>query len=246
MLREVALAQNDLAGKQLELSKLQKIENEKTKKYNSSVLSLEQLKSDLEVKNKVYLQLSGKIDEANKHIRGLADKLEEFNNLLIVDRENLNSAILTLKNYEKSSEEKLNILNRMKENLSSEIEVLEEKVTANKTALAAYNKQKSNLSQKENELASVSEQLREQYKVLQLLKNKLYVLEHAPELLTDAESKLKQAVSDYNDAKSIYDEAVVSLNYKQDLLTDKKVRVHEIEEELESQKIVLSMLNLRN
>ena len=44
MLREVALAQNDLAGKQLELSKLQKIENEKTKKYNSSVLSLEQLK----------------------------------------------------------------------------------------------------------------------------------------------------------------------------------------------------------
>lgn len=243
MLREVTLAQNDLAGKQLELSKLQKIENEKTEKYNSSVLSLEQLKSDLEVKNKVYLQLSGKIDEANKHIRGLADKLKEFNNLLIVDRENLNSAILTLKNYEKSSEEKLNILNRMKENLSSEIESLEEKVTANKTALAAYNKQKSNLSQKENELASVSEQLREQYEVLQLLKNKLYVLEHAPELLTDAKSKLKQAVSDYNDAKSIYDEAVVSLNYKRGLLTDKKVRVHEIEEELESQKIVLSMLN---
>lgn len=245
-LKELSQAQKTLADKQAELSKLRQIENEKSEKYNQSISSVEQLQTDLEAKNRVYSQLDGKVNESKSNLSQLTDNLKKYNNELFEDQESLNAATLALQGYEKSSEEKLSILNQMKEKLSLEMETLKNKVSIYEAALLTYDGYKSDLSHKENELMSVNEKVKKQHDFLQFLRDKLYALEHAPELLENAKNELKRVSVEYVTSQEAYNSALMTLSYKQKQLTEREACVREIEKELELKQNLLSMLTAPN
>lgn len=245
-LKELSQAQKILADKQIELSRLRQIENEKSRKYDQSILSVEQLQADLEVKNKVYSQLDEKVNESKENLSKLTNMLKKYNDELFEDKESLNKATLALQSYEKSSEEKLSILNQMKEKLSLELETLKNKVAVYKAALFTYEEYKSDLSHKENELMSVNEKLKKQHNFLQFLRDKLYTLEHASELLENAKNELKRVSIEHVTSQEAYDSALTTLSYEQEQLTEHEARVREIEKELALKKNLLSMLTAPN